>query len=122
MAGDFLGLSRQQIVRYANQSGIDGDVVGIGDDDVSTLDVVAGDWRNAWDWMVVGRFKGTARSEFLLYTAALGAADMYGRDEFGNISLRQEFTGWRSAWVLAVAGRFLGNGRDQVALYDRGSV
>ena len=72
--------------------------------------------------MVAGRFKGTARSEFLLYTAALGAADMYGRDEDGNISRRKEFTGWRSAWALAVAGRFLGNGRDQIALYDRGSI
>lgn len=122
MPGDFLGLNRQQLVRYADQSGANGDLVGIKADNVSELDVVAGDWRNAWDWMVVGRFKSTARSEFLLYTAALGAADMFGRDGLGNISLQQEFTGWRSAWALAASGRFLGNGRDQVALYDRGSV
>ena len=122
MAGDFLGLNRQQLVRYAGQSGADGDVVGIAPDNVSLLSVVAGDWRNAWDWMVIGRFRGTTRSELLLYTAALGAADMFGIDGFGNISLQQGVTGWRSDWALAVAGRFLGNGRDQVALYERGSI
>jgi len=117
IAGDFLGLNRQQIMRYSDQSGIDGDVVGVAPD----LDVVAGDWRSqSWDLLAAGRFKGTSRTEFLLYTASQGCAAMFGLDANGNISRRQDFSGWRGSWVLAANGRFLGNGRDQLALYDRG--
>ena len=82
---------------------------------------MAGDWLSKpWNWLVVGRFKGTALSEYVRYTAADGSAELYGRGALGNISRRQDFSGWRSSWVLAVSGRFLGNGRDQLALYDRG--
>jgi hypothetical protein len=117
IAGDFLGLNRQQIMRYSDQSGIDGDVVGVAPD----LDVVAGDWRGQpWDLLAAGRFKGTSRTEFLLYTASQGCAAMFGLDANGNISRRQDFSGWRTSWALAASGRFLGNGRDQLALYDRG--
>jgi len=116
IAGDFLGLNRQQIMRYSDQSGIDGDVVGVAPD----LDVVAGDWSQPWDLLAAGRFKGTSRTEFLLYTASQGCAAMFGLDANGNISRRQDFSGWRTSWALAASGRFLGNGRDQLALYDRG--
>jgi len=116
IAGDFMGLSRQQIMRYTDQSGIAGDVVGVAPD----LDVVAGDWTQPWDLLVAGRFKGTSRMEFLLYTASTGSAALFGLDPAGNISRRQDFSGWRSDWVLAACGRFLGNGSDQLALYDRG--
>lgn len=117
IAGDFLGLNRQQIMRYSNQSGNSGDVVGVDPD----LDVVAGDWRNQpWDLLAAGRFKGTVRTEFLLYTALQGSAAMFGLDANRNISRQQDFSGWRSSWVLAASGQFLGNGRDQLALYDRG--
>jgi len=117
IVGDFLGLTRQQIMRYRDQSGNDGDVRGVAPD----LDVVAGDWgQQPWDFLVAGRFKGTSRTEFLLYTASQGSAAMFGLDAYGNISRRQDFSGWRSSWVLAATGRFLGNGSDQLALYDRG--
>src|SRR5262249_40575889 len=117
IVGDFLGLTRQQIMRYRDQSGNDGDVRRVAPD----LDVVAGDWgQQPWDFLVAGRFKGTSRTEFLLYTASQGSAAMFGLDAYGNISRRQDFSGWRSSWVLAATGRFLGNGSDQLALYDRG--
>jgi hypothetical protein len=118
IAGDFLGLNRQQLMRYYDQSGGSGDVIGFAD---SLLDVVAGDWeQRPWDLLAAGRFKGTSRTEFLLYTASQGSAAMYGLDPNGNISRIQDFNGWRGSWVMAVSGRFLGNGRDQLALYDRG--
>jgi hypothetical protein len=105
-------------MRYYDQSGGSGDVIGFAD---SLLDVVAGDWeQRPWDLLAAGRFKGTSRTEFLLYTASQGSAAMYGLDPNGNISRIQDFNGWRGSWVMAVSGRFLGNGRDQLALYDRG--
>jgi hypothetical protein len=109
--------NQQQILRWPNYAGDTALVQGVADD----LNVVAGDWmRKPWNWLVVGRFKGTSLSEYVRYTAADGTAELYGLDASGNISRRQDFSGWRSSWALAVSGRFLGNGRDQLALYDRG--
>jgi hypothetical protein len=116
IAGDFLGLNLQQILRYSDQSGSDGDIMGVS----PLLDVVAGEWGQPWDLLAAGRFKGTSRTEFLLYTASQGSAGMFGLDTNGNIFRLQTFNGWRSSWVMAATGRFLGNGRDQLALYDRG--
>jgi hypothetical protein len=118
VVGDFmdLGPGKQQILRYANQLGSDADIVSPLD---GGHDIVAGDWmRRAWDLLVVGRFTGASRTEYLRYIAADGFAEMYGIQ--GIMTRIQEYSGWRSSWVLAVAGRFLGNGRDQLALYDRG--
>jgi hypothetical protein len=117
VVGDFLGIGRDQALRYTLRVQA-ADVLGW-QADHSGLDVVVGPWRANWDLIVTGNLLGNGLRQILLYDRTSGQAEIYGKNEQGNMYLLKSIEGWRTTWDAIVVGDFVGNGRQQLLLYDR---
>ena len=119
VVGDFLGTGLDQVLRSALRIA-SADVFGWwpGPEGLMGLDVVVGPWRVNWDLLVTGNLLDNGLQQALLYDRMAGQAEIYGRNEQGNMYLLKSIDGWRTTWDAIVVGGFVGNGRQQLLLYD----
>jgi hypothetical protein len=121
VVGDFLGIGLDQVLRYTLQSQA-ADVFGWwrpDNQELQGLDVVVGPWRANWDLIVIGNLLGNGLQQILLYDRTSGQAEIYGKNEQGNMYLLNSIDGWRTTWDAIVVGDFVGNDCQQLLLYDR---
>jgi hypothetical protein len=117
VAGDFLGIGREQVLLYDRTAG-QAALVAFNSKGVASKPVLCNGFPKTWDKIVAGDFLGVAgQQQVLLYDHNAGRIDLVAFDSEGGVSMDTANNGLSTLYDKIVPGYFLGDEKEQVVLY-----